>query len=550
MEIMKQRRSIATAVLASTLVAGLSASADPVLTISDGVTTVGPITLTGGSGTYTTNIYDSSWSVVVATGESKPVLGTATDPNLELDIQAASLGSANALTLTLSDNGFGPTLGSNNVTAALAGQPAGGSGDVVTFNTYYDTNNVLDALTSPLTQSGSLLPTGTPTPYFSVQSSSLSLTGPYSLTEVVTIAGGKSAIYSLLANLQISNQPCTCSLSFACPADMMICESDSLPDPNLEASNIVATDTCLGTVPVKFMGATTNGTCPSPSIVTYTFGATDGCGHVYTCSQHITINCQSSCNITTVSNAIVGTSNLTASVANAGTGATYAWTVNNGTITAGQGTASITYTAGNDTNNPVSVCVTVTSAAGCSSSCCASVKLTPLPPPPGTNVGKGDTATIGFWQNKNGQAIINGAPNSPALGNWLAANLPCLFGYLAGDSDAQVAADYVNVFKNGGSPKTLAQIYCGALACYFTSTNLGGGSLPAKYGFNQSPGGTGNKLFNVGTYGTAIGLQNNTSYTVLQLLQAANKYCPLSAHPAAADALNNIFSNLNQGGDI
>jgi hypothetical protein len=57
------------------------------------------------------------------------------------------------------------------------------------------------------------------------------------------------------------------------------------------------------------------------------------------------------------------------------------------------------------------------------------------PPPPPPAVTHGDTATIGFWQNKNGQAVLkclNGGPNSTALGNYLATTYPSLFGSAAG----------------------------------------------------------------------------------------------------------------------
>src|SRR6266496_3576308 len=50
----------------------------------------------------------------------------------------------------------------------------------------------------------------------------------------------------------------------------------------------------------------------------------------------------------------------------------------------------------------------------------------------------GDTAGIGFWASKNGQALINslnGGPNSIALANWLASNFPYLFGANAGDNN-------------------------------------------------------------------------------------------------------------------
>ena len=47
------------------------------------------------------------------------------------------------------------------------------------------------------------------------------------------------------------------------------------------------------------------------------------------------------------------------------------------------------------------------------------------------SVSKGDTATIGYWHNKNGQALINalnGGPTSKTLANWLATQFPYLYG--------------------------------------------------------------------------------------------------------------------------
>ena len=78
------KEQIRTALLITTLAAGLAAHAAPVIIISDGVTNTGPITLTN-SGTGALSIsLDSSWSLVAAIGESKPTLGSASDPNMEL----------------------------------------------------------------------------------------------------------------------------------------------------------------------------------------------------------------------------------------------------------------------------------------------------------------------------------------------------------------------------------------------------------------------------------------------------------------------------------
>ena len=59
-----------------------------------------------------------------------------------------------------------------------------------------------------------------------------------------------------------------------------------------------------------------------------------------------------------------------------------------------------------------------------------------------------------------------------------------------------------------------------ALVCYFTSSNLGGGAGPVKFGFNQSPCGMGNKTINVGTYGPHSA---STTTPSIQILQAANR---------------------------
>jgi hypothetical protein len=65
----------------------------------------------------------------------------------------------------------------------------------------------------------------------------------------------------------------------------------------------------------------------------------------------------------------------TASVPNAGAGATYAWTITNGTITSGQGTTSITFSAG--VSGPISLGVTVTATPGCPATGGVSVTVDP-----------------------------------------------------------------------------------------------------------------------------------------------------------------------------
>jgi hypothetical protein len=174
----------------------------------------------------------------------------------------------------------------------------------------------------------------------------------------------------------------------------------------------------------------------------------------------------------------------------------------------------------------------------------------------GGSLGHGDTATIGFWHNKNGQALIkslNGGPTSTNLANWLATTFPYLYGAsssnnLTGKTNTDVANLFLTFFNVTGA-KTNAQILAGALAVYVTDTDLAG-SAAASYGFNTSTTGTGAKTFNVGSNGTAVGLVNNTSYTVLQLLQQVNLTLKNGTFSSAANAWNTIFDGINSKGDI
>src|SRR5207245_9777241 len=96
----------------------------------------------------------------------------------------------------------------------------------------------------------------------------------------------------------------------------------------------------------------------------------------------------------------------------------------------------------------------------------------------GGKVFGGEFATIGFWHNQNGQAVINsfnGSSTSTALGNWLASTYPNLFGAsnpytgtsLANLTNAQVAQVYLNLWNPSGVTKnTYVQAFAVALGVY------------------------------------------------------------------------------------
>ncbi len=179
-------------------------------------------------------------------------------------------------------------------------------------------------------------------------------------------------------------------------------------------------------------------------------------------------------------------------------------------------------------------------------------------------VQAGDFATIGFWQNQNGQALIqqlNGGSSATALGNWLAANFPHLYGAsvdpsnpldqnLTNATNDAVARYYVTLFGSQGLNKTYAQVMAVALGAYATSTTLTGGTYARPYGFNVSAGGSGSDVVNVGSNGLALGLPNNQNQTVLALLQAADNAAANKTLDANLGAANTLFSGINQTGDI
>jgi hypothetical protein len=198
--------------------------------------------------------------------------------------------------------------------------------------------------------------------------------------------------------------------------------------------------------------------------------------------------------------------------------------------------------------------------------------LEPVVISPSTPVGKGQFATIGFWANKNGQAVINsfnGGSSSTALGNWLASTFPNLFGVanpytgtsLAGKTNAQVSSIYNSLGTAGVQANTYIQAFAVALGIYADTTSLGGQSLldnglAAKYGFMVTAAGGGNSTFNVGNNGAAFGVPNGTSLTVFQIMAVANaNFNPATGlfyggDPTLTSDLNNVLAGITVAGEI
>ncbi len=194
----------------------------------------------------------------------------------------------------------------------------------------------------------------------------------------------------------------------------------------------------------------------------------------------------------------------------------------------------------------------------------------------------GQTATIGYWQNTNGQALLeslNGGGEVTQLSSWLAMSLPNMYGAGAGANDltgfdnTKVADFYTALFRRkkkealqlglGGPVKTDAQVMAVAFASYVTNETLAG-TVAAEYGFLITEHGVGTRTFNVADGGEAFDVVDNTELTVLDLLFATNRHSfngRLYDEDGDGDAddewetilrtlANDVYSAINEQGDI
>ena len=147
----------------------------------------------------------------------------------------------------------------------------------------------------------------------------------------------------------------------------------------------------------------------------------------------------------------------------------------------------------------------------------------------GQELTSGNTAGIGFWQNKQGQQLITQGGTDLAV--WLTDNFGNVFGDTLsdgiGDDGAEVAAFYKNeLFKqkskhSAGPAKVDAQFMATALATFFSSSNLAG-NVATNFGFNVTATGIGTSVVNIGNSGAAFGVADGTNLTIMQILQATN----------------------------
>jgi hypothetical protein len=155
------------------------------------------------------------------------------------------------------------------------------------------------------------------------------------------------------------------------------------------------------------IGGATNTTFIAAAAGSYTVTVTaSGCTSAISAAKNVTVNPNPNATITVVSTMPSATS-TTASVADAGVGAAYLWTITGGTITAGAGTRTITFTAG--AAGTLNLTAKVTTAAGCIDTKPANVTVTVPPVTVTTILPVNGSAAGGTSVTINGTGFATGA---------------------------------------------------------------------------------------------------------------------------------------------
>jgi hypothetical protein len=205
-----------------------------------------------------------------------------------------------------------------------------------------------------LTNGGSI--SGATTAMLTINPTATGDSGSY---DVVVTDGFGQQLTSAAATLTVNGIPAAPVASNNGP----ICVGQTL---QLSASTIAST-TYSWTGPNGFTSSSQNPSIPSAGLSasgTYSVTATvAGCTSPQAMTN-VVVNTSPSATITAPASVCPNTAGHTASVPDAGVGATYSWSITNGTITGGAGTRTVTFSAGG--SDTVALSVTVQNG-GCSS---------------------------------------------------------------------------------------------------------------------------------------------------------------------------------------
>jgi hypothetical protein len=277
------------------------------------------------------------------------------------------------------------------------------------------------------------------------------LNGNYS----VTVTGGNGCTATSAATaVTVNPLPATPTITSGGPTSF--CTSGSV---TLTSSSATGNQWLLNGAPI---GAATSQTYIASASGDYSVKVTDANGCTATSAvTTVTVNPNPNATITAPGSVTTGSTGNSASVASAGAGATYNWSITNGAITGGTGTQSITFTAG--AVGTLTLQVTVTTSAGCADTKSANV-----------NVGV-PAVTVTSVSPSSGS--INGHTAVTVNGTGFATGATVKFGGTAATSVVVVSATKITAI----TPAHLA----GAVNVTVTNTDTSTAALTNGYTYAQ-----------------------------------------------------------------
>jgi len=363
--------------------------------------------ITTAEASLTVSVYEINVpSVSIAVSETS---GTTSNDGVICSNSSATLTASGGVSYVWSTNATTPaiavaTAGTYTVTATNANGCTGTATYTLTVNPA-PTVAITGTLTFCIGSSTTLTATGSLANYvWSTNATTASISVNTAAVYTVTATNTNNCVSTTSATVVVNPLP-----TVTCPGNQSVCAG---------APAFVLT----GGIP---SGSTYTGTgvnagsfdpfAAGVGVHPLTYSYTDGNGCSNSCTFSITVRPQPNGLITATSPVPANSTGNTAAVENAGAGATYSWSITNGTITAGLGGNTITYTAGAAGN--VVLDATITNSAVCTTTSSRTIAIGPAPqlncPPSIVRTTSADGTT--------GNCAFTGALSHPATSG---ANTP------------------------------------------------------------------------------------------------------------------------------
>jgi len=359
---------------------------------------------------------------------------------------------------------------------------------------------------------------------------------------------GDSAIPAVVQSVeQSSDHPCP-------GEDVVITAHVTDADGTVTSVNLTYGSTTVPMVPTGgtpedgYWEATIEGQLAGTTL-TIVVTARDNDGNIVSTPAHSKTWSGPDCTITTANATCAYSTGNTASTPSAGAGASYNWTITGGTITGGQNTRAVTWTAG--AAGTATISVTVTSAYGCECSDSVEVTVYQLPAchisaDPGTQVCAGTNVTL----REDGGDAVSWSWTTGATTQSIVVNASGVYGVTVTDENGCTSYCEIEITVYD-EPSCSISANPGTEVCAGNNVTLTEDSGDA-VSWSWTTGATTQSIVvnASGVYGVTVTDENGcTSYCEIEITVHEPPACHITADPGAAVCAGNNVTLTEDGGD-